>query len=66
MQAVPARLKSAVKPYGVRLTFEALYPGHTSCALTACGSLMLGSNGTLASAEAGTVKIDLKLVVVED
>lgn len=65
-QAVPARPKSAVKPYGVRWTFDALYPGQTSWALTACGSLMLGINGALASAAAGTVNKGLKLVIVDD
>ena len=63
LQAFPARDKVAVKPYMLFTTFEALYPGQTVCALTACGSKMFGRTGGVLETEESSVGIALYVMV---
>ena len=64
LHALPASLNVAVRPYGVRTTFEAVYPGHTDWASTAWGSSILGITLAPVEADGGTVNNGLNDVVV--
>lgn len=64
LQGFPASFRTAVNPLSVSLTFKALYPGQTSCASTAAGSLTYGIRFAPTSTEAGIVKMSRNVVGV--